>query len=81
VNNYDPSSLDSDLLGARASMQPVLDRLDPRVSTPRSLTDDEFRELVDFVRNGLLDPRARPENLRRLIPARVPSGRAVPVFE
>ncbi|MGB7921744.1 MAG: cytochrome c peroxidase [Pyrinomonadaceae bacterium] len=81
VNNYDPSSLDSDLLGARASMQPVLDRLDSRISTPRSLTDDEFRQLVDFVRNGLLDPRARPENLRRLIPTRVPSGRPVQVFE
>jgi len=42
---------------------------------------DEFRRLVDFVPNGLLDPRAKPENLRKLIPTRVPSGRALQKFE
>ena len=39
------------------------------------------KDLVDFVRNGLLDPRARPEQLRKLIPPEVPSGRPVPMFE
>ena len=43
--------------------------------------DDQFRQLVDFVRNGLLDPKARPENLRKLIPRRVPSGRPIQVFQ
>ena len=81
VRNYDPSQLDADLLGARAPMRPVLGRLDPLLTSPRRLTRDEFRQLVDFVRNGLLDPRARPERLRRLIPASVPSGRAVHLFE
>jgi hypothetical protein len=38
-------------------------------------------DMVDFVRNGLLDPAARPEYLRRLIPERLPSGRAPFRFE
>lgn len=29
---------------------------------------------VDFVRYGLTDPRAKPENLRHLVPERMPSG-------
>jgi hypothetical protein len=45
------------------------------------LSPQEFAELVDFVRNGLLDPRARPENLPGLIPDAVPSGRPVLTFE
>ena len=62
-------------------MTPVLARLDPRLANPARLTDDEFRQLVDFVRNGLLDARAKPENLRKLVPKSVPSGRPVLVFE
>lgn len=42
---------------------------------------DEFRELVDFVRNGLLDSGAKPENLRKLVPASVPSGRPTLNFQ
>jgi hypothetical protein len=45
------------------------------------LTDEEFSQLVDFVRNGLLDQRAKPENLRKLIPRSVPSGFPVLGFE
>ena len=45
------------------------------------LTEQEFRQLVDFVRYGLLDARALPQNLVRLIPPRVPSGRPVLRFE
>jgi predicted metal-binding protein len=58
-----------------------LERLDPLMRVPINLSPDEFRQLVEFVRDGLLDPRARPENLRKLIPARVPSGRALQTFE
>jgi hypothetical protein len=32
------------------------------------------------VRNGLLDSEARPERLRRLIPEKLPSGRAGLIF-
>jgi hypothetical protein len=61
-------------------IEPVLERVDPILITPISLTDDEFRELVDFVRNGLLDEKAKPENLQRLIPRSVPSGFPVLMF-
>ena len=62
-------------------MSPVLERLDPQLRTPVALSDTEFDALVDFVRNGLLDPAARPERLRRLVPERLPSGRAPFRFE
>jgi hypothetical protein len=45
------------------------------------LTDAEFAVLVTFVRTGLLDPNARPQQLRRLIPEKLPSGRAGLVFQ
>jgi cytochrome c peroxidase len=83
AGSYDPvaAGLDPDLTGPMGPSAPVLARLDPLLSNPIALTNDEFRQLVDFVRNGLLDARARPENLRKLIPGKVPSGRPVLVFE
>ncbi len=78
---YGTSHLPSDLRGPAAPMQPLLDRLDPLLRTPVELTDEEFAALVDFVRDGLLDPAASPRRLRRLIPNRLPSGRAGMVFE
>jgi predicted metal-binding protein len=51
------------------------------MQTPHVLSAGEFNQLVDFVRNGLLDPRAKPENLRKLIPASVPSGRPLHTFQ
>ena len=80
---YNPvtAGVDSDLQGAVGPVAPVLLRLDPLMQTPVSLTNEEFRQLVDFVRNGLLDRRAKPENLRKLIPARVPSGRPLQTFQ
>ena len=47
---------------------------------PKSLAYIDGTEL-DFVREGLLDPRARPERLRALIPDRLPSGRTPLRFE
>lgn len=81
--NYNPTAagVAPDLRGPLGPIGPVLLRLDPAVAAPINLTDDEFRELVDFVRNGLLDPKARPENLRKLIPRRVPSGRPIQLFQ
>lgn len=83
VNNYNPAAagVASDLTGPPGPMAPVLARLDPLVASPTILDADEFRELVDFVRNGLLDPRVKPENLRKLVPASVPSGRPVLTFQ
>ena len=80
---YDPAQagLDADLQGPLGPRQPVLDRLDPLMQTPVALSEEEFRQLLAFLNNGLLDPKARPENLRKLIPARLPSGRPVQVFQ
>jgi cytochrome c peroxidase len=62
-------------------IEPVLQRIDPLLATPVTLTSDEFRWLLDFVRDGLHDPRATPERLRQLIPDRLPSGRLLHIFE
>jgi len=80
---YDPqrAGVDADLRGPMGPVEPMLARLDPLLSTPAALTDTEVRQLVDFVRNGLLDSRARPEKLRHLIPSTVPSGRPALLFE
>jgi cytochrome c peroxidase len=78
---YVPDRLPVDLRGPLGPMSPVLARLDPTLRTPVALSDAEFDALVDFVRNGLLDPAAQPERLRRLVPERLPSGRASLRFE
>jgi cytochrome c peroxidase len=83
ARRYSPASqqLAADLSGPRGPIEPVLARIDPILATPIALTDEEFDQLVAFVRNGLLDPRAKPENLRKLIPKSVPSGRPALTFE
>ena len=80
---YDPAQhgLDADLTGPTGPIEPVLERLDPLVATPRELTEDQLDQLVAFLRDGLLDPRAKPEHLRNLVPERMPSGRPTLTFE
>jgi cytochrome c peroxidase len=80
---YNPAQagLDADLQGPLGPTQPVLDKLDPLMQTPVALSNAEFRQLLAFITNGLLDPKARPENLRKLLPARLPSGRPVHNFQ
>jgi cytochrome c peroxidase len=80
---YDPvrAGVAADLRGPIGPVEPVLARVDPLLATPKALTETEFRQLVEFVRYGLTDDRARPERLRSLIPLTVPSGRTVPKFE
>lgn len=75
VKNYTPvERLPDDLAGPIGPMRPVLDRLDPLVSKPLRLSKGELDDLVEFVRTGLLDPRATPANFATLIPPRLPSG-------
>jgi hypothetical protein len=62
-------------------MEQVLANLDPLVATPRRLSENQLNELVTFVRDALLDPRALPQHLRRLVPKRVPCGRRGLTFE
>ncbi len=80
---YDPApaGLDLDLQGPQGPSAPLLERLDPLMQTPAALGVAEFRQLLAFLTNGLLDPKARPENLRKLVPARLPGGRPVHVFQ
>jgi len=62
-------------------IEPVLALLDPSLVTPIDLFESEFDDLVQFVRNGLLDRRATPEKLCPLIPPSVPSGLPVATFQ
>lgn len=80
AREYSPTGLAGDLQNL-GPIEPVLDRLDPWMAEPPDLTDDEFAELVRFVRCGLLDPDARPERQRHLVPAELPSGEPVHEFE
>jgi len=81
ARSYRPDRLDPDLKGTLGPIEPVLGRVDPRLARPIALSNVEFRQLVDFLRHGLLDPRALPANLQALVPDHVPSGRPVLTFE
>ena len=73
--------LDEDLVGPTGPIEPVLQRLDPRLKQGAPLTPGEFNDLLVFLRQSLLDSRALPENLRFLVPPSVPSGRPVLQFQ
>ena len=79
-SRFGVSHLPADLQNPIAPMQPVLERIDSRLGHPVVLTDAEFAALVVFVRDGLLDPDARAQRLRRFIPEQLPSGREGLVF-
>src|SRR5437867_5095170 len=83
ARNYDPIRADiaADLALLRGPIEPVLARVDPLLDTPITLSDEEFQQLVDFVREGLLDKRAQPERLRKLVPPSVPSCRPTLQFQ
>ena len=83
ARQYNPGAagVDPDLMAPMGPIEPVLRRVDPILVTPIQLTDDEFQQLVDFVRNGLLDRRATPEVLKKRIPESVPSGFPVLKFQ
>jgi cytochrome c peroxidase len=73
--------LSEDLRGPVGPDEPVLARVTSFLVSGILLNEEEFRQIVEFVRNGLLDPRAKAENLRKLIPESVPSGRPLPQFQ
>ena len=79
---YNPAAagVDPDLSRV-GPIEPVLARLDPILASPIELSGPEFDDLVDFVRNGLLDERADPKNLCKQVPKSVPSGLSVLNFE
>jgi cytochrome c peroxidase len=81
--DYDPvlAGVDADLQGPQGPIAPVLARIDPALATPVTLSTDEFHQLIVFLRTGLLDPKANVQDLRKLVPAQLPSGRPVHVFQ
>ena len=83
ARHYDPqrAGIDRDLRNRLGPIEPVLATLDPLLREPIDLKEQEFEDLVAFVRDGLLDPKARPSNLCRAIPKAVPSGRALLTFQ
>src|SRR5712675_2462160 len=63
ARTYDPvkAGVAADLAQVHPGpVEPMLARVDPLLSKPISLTDTQFNQLVDFLRSGLLDKRARP---------------------
>jgi len=80
---YDPvrAGVAPDLTHNTGPIVPVLRRLDPALAKLPALSDQEFSDLVAFLRDGLLDARARPEFSRRFIPTSVPSQLPLQVFE
>lgn len=83
VKHYDPKTagIDRDLTHRMGPMEPVLQRLDPLLAKPIVLSPAEFKDLVAFVRDGLLDEAAQKEHLCKLVPQEVPSGLTPMVFE
>jgi cytochrome c peroxidase len=83
ASTYDAAAagVDRDLRTRLGPIEPVLDRIDPRLANPMFLHADEFADVVAFVRTGLLDSRALPQNLCALIPASLPSGMTPLRFE
>jgi cytochrome c peroxidase len=77
ARDYDPvrAGIAEDLGNRPCPIEPVLAQIDPLLANPIRLSDDEFRWLVDFVREGLLDRRAEPAHFRKLVPQFLPSGR------
>lgn len=82
ARTYNPraAGVDLDLTARLGPIEPVLATVDPLVATPLQLLQSEFQDLVEFVRHGLLDPRAMPANLCRTVPKTVPSGMPVSHF-
>jgi len=83
AHTYNPidAGVPQDLASRVGPIEPVLKRLDPLLQSPIHLTTSEFNDLLSFVREGLLDERAKAENLCQLVPAQVPSGLPVLDFE
>ena len=83
AKTYTPTgqNLDADLFGPTGPIAPVLARLDPLLAAPVALADQEFSALLAFMEKGLLDPRAEPHRLRRLVPRQLPSEQPLLLFE
>lgn len=83
AKTYDPAKagVPSDLtLVPQKEYDMILARLDPLLR-PIILSESELNDLVEFVRDGLTDERTDPANLCKLVPAALPSGLPVGVYQ
>jgi cytochrome c peroxidase len=82
ARTYDPirAGVPADL-AQRVGPQVPVKLLDPGVRRLTPLSPQALDDLVNFVRDGLLDPRVNASNLCQLVPAAVPSGMPVLQFE
>lgn len=82
LNSYNAkkAGVAADLTGRMAPIQKVSASLDPQLPPLGILNEQEVADLVRFVRNGLLDQRALPAKMCKLVPAALPSGAPLPKF-
>ena len=80
---YDPTAegVPPDLTKNTGPIGPVIQRIDPALARPVTLSETEFADLLLFVRDGLSDARIGPQKLAQLIPEVVPSGLPLQTFE
>jgi cytochrome c peroxidase len=80
---YDPviAGVAPDLSRRIGPISPLLENLDPLIAEPMLFSYGELDDLAAFVREGLLDPRAKAENLCGLVPKVLPSGMPLQIFE
>ena len=83
ATTYDPQAagVAKDLQFRPGPISPPLARLDPLLATPVRLSDAEFRDLVEFLRFGLLDEGVLAFELCQLVPPVLPSGMRPLEFE
>lgn len=76
ATTYDPQAagVARDLQFRPGPISPPLARIDPLLATPVRLSDAEFRDLVEFLRFGLLDEGVLASELCLLVPPVLPSG-------
>ena len=72
--NYNPvrAQVRLELTYRTAPSMPVLTSVDPLLAPSRKLSEDEIDDLIQFVRESLLDKRVNVNNLFGLIPQPLP---------
>ena len=81
LDEYDTSRLDASLQAPLGPTSPVVERAHDFSRQPIEMSDDELRQVAEFVGRGLSDPDASPDALRSLVPDAVPSGLPVHDFD
>jgi cytochrome c peroxidase len=79
--NAKEAGIANDLASRMAPIQKVSASVDPLLIVPGNLDEQEVKDLVRFVGNGLLDQRALPSSMCKLVPSALPSGAPLPKFE